>query len=383
MGQLTGVLDVAPVEAARTQRRFYQPELDGLRFYAFLGVFVCHTLPFEGTFYRRFHLPMPWLWGAVAKSGAAGVDLFFALSAFLITSILLREREETGGISLRRFYLRRILRIWPLYFVLIALGVVLAHTMAKQSLPWYYVAGYLLFVGNWVHAVFGRPESICSPLWTVSIEEQFYLIWPLLMKMLGRRGMIVAGIVTFLLASVSRIGFMLAGSSGGFIYYGSISRCDSLALGILLALFADRLPRLTRGARVLLLATGLMGWVISSAWLNEQPGPVDLRMVLGRLIVSLAAGAILYACLHSHSQLVRGAWVVRLGKISYGLYMLHLTGILIMLSLFHPVWGWQLLATKGLGFVMTVILALASYRWIESPFLRLKDKFATVLSRPV
>ena len=383
MGQLTGVLDVAPMETARTQRRFYQPELDGLRFYAFLGVFVCHTLPFDGTFYRKFHLPMPWLWGAVAKSGAAGVDLFFALSAFLITSILLREREETGGISLRRFYLRRILRIWPLYFMLIALGVVLAHTMAKQSLPWYYVAGYLLFVGNWVHAVFGRPESICSPLWTVSIEEQFYLIWPLLMKMLGRRGMIVAGIVTFLLASVSRIGFMLAGSSGGFIYYGSISRCDSLALGILLALFADRMPRLTRGARVLLLATGLMGWVISSAWLNEQPGPVDLRMVLGRLIVSLAAGAILYACLHSHHQLVRGGWVVRLGKISYGLYMLHLTGILIMLSLFHPIWGWQLLATKGLGFVMTVILALASYRWIESPFLRLKDKFATVLSRPV
>jgi peptidoglycan/LPS O-acetylase OafA/YrhL len=383
MGQLTEVLHSAPMAAAHTERRFYQPELDGLRFYAFLGVFICHTLPFDGAFYRRFHLPIPWLWGAIAKSGAAGVDLFFALSAFLITSILLREREQTGGISLRRFYLRRVLRIWPLYFLLIALGVVLAHTMAKQRLPWYYVAGYLLFVGNWVHAVFGRPESICSPLWTVSIEEQFYLIWPLLMKMLRRRGMIVAAIVTFLLATVCRVGFMLAGSSGGFIYYGSVSRCDSLALGILLALFADRLPRLTRRVRWLLLAGGLLGWVASSAWLNEQPGPVDIRMVLGRLIVSLAAGAILYACLHSHSKLVRGEWVVRLGKISYGLYMLHLTGILIMLSLFRPVWGWQLLATKALGFVMTVILALASYRWVESPFLHLKDKFATVLSRPV
>ena len=383
MGQLTGVLHSAPMAVAHTQRRFYQPELDGLRFYAFLGVFICHTLPFDGAFYRRFHLPVPWLWGAIAKSGAAGVDLFFALSAFLITSILLREREETGGISLRRFYLRRILRIWPLYFLLIAVGVVLAHTMAKQSLPWYYVAGYLLFVGNWVHAVFGRPESICSPLWTVSIEEQFYLIWPLLMKMLRRRGMIVAAIVTFLLATVCRLGFMLAGSSGGFIYYGSVSRCDSLALGILLALFADRLPRLTRSVRWLLLAVGLLGWVASSAWLNEQPGPVDIRMVLGRLIVSLAAGAILYACLHSHSKLVRGEWVVRLGKISYGLYMLHLTAILIVLSVFRPVWGWQLLAAKALGFVMTVVLAMASYRWVESPFLHLKDKFATVLSRPV
>jgi peptidoglycan/LPS O-acetylase OafA/YrhL len=383
MGQLTGVLHPVPIAEAPTQRRFYQPELDGLRFYAFLGVFICHTLPFDGAFYRRFHLPIPWLWGAIAKSGAAGVDLFFALSAFLITSILLREQEETGSISLRRFYLRRILRIWPLYFLLIAVGVVLAHTMAKQRLPWYYVAGYLLFVGNWVHAVFGRPESICSPLWTVSIEEQFYLVWPLLMKMLRRRGMIVAAIVTFLLATVCRVGFMLAGSSGGFIYYGSVCRCDSLALGILLALFADRLPRLTRRVRWLLLAVGLLAWIASSAWLNEQPGPVDIRMVLGRLIVSVAAGAILYACLHSHSRLVRGEWVVRLGKISYGLYMLHLTGILIMLSLVHPAWGWQLLATKGLGFVMTVVLALASYRWIESPFLQWKDKFATVLSRPV
>jgi peptidoglycan/LPS O-acetylase OafA/YrhL len=383
MGQLTEALHAIPEVTSHTRQRFYQPELDGLRFYAFLGVFVCHSLPFEGTFYRRFHLPMPWLWGAIAKSGAAGVDLFFALSAFLITSILLRERAETGGISLRRFYLRRVLRIWPLYFLLIGLGVVLAHTMANQSLPWYYVAGYLLFVGNWVHAVFGRPESVCSPLWTVSIEEQFYLVWPLLMKMLRRRGMIIAGIVTFLLATVSRAGFMLTGWSGGFIYYGSTSRCDSLALGILLALFADRLPRLRRGMRWLLLAAGLSGWVASSAWLNEQPGPVDMRMVLGRLVVSVSAGAILYACLHSHSRLVRGDWVVRLGKISYGLYMLHLTGILIMLNLLHPVWGWQLLATKALGFVMTVILASASYRWIESPFLRLKDRFATVLSRPV
>ena len=383
MGQLASVSNAVPMVPAHTGRRFYQPELDGLRFYAFLGVFVCHSLPFEGAFYARFHLPVPWLWGAIAKSGAAGVDLFFALSAFLITSILLRERSETGAISLRRFYLRRILRIWPLYFLVIALAVVFSHTLADQHLPWYYVAGYLLFVGNWVHAVFGRPESVCSPLWTVSIEEQFYLIWPVLMKILSRRGMIVAAIVTFLLADASRLGFMLAGWSGGFIYYGSTSRCDSLALGILLALFADRLPALTRYTRLLLLASGLTGWVVSSAWLNEQPGPVDMRMVWGRLIVSLCAGAILYACLDSHSRLVRGSWVVRLGKISYGLYMLHLTGILIVLRLLHPRWGLPLLTAKGLGFVMTVILALASYRWIESPFLRVKDRFATVLSRPV
>jgi peptidoglycan/LPS O-acetylase OafA/YrhL len=323
------------------------------------------------------------LWAALAKSGASGVDLFFALSAFLITSLLLRERQETGGISLRLFYIRRILRIWPLYLVVLAVAIVLAHTLPSQHLPWYYVIGYVLLVGNWVNAAFGHPESICTPLWTVSIEEQFYLVWPALMRMLGRRGMIIAAVATFLLSTLSQIGIALAGLSGGYIYYGSPSRSGSLALGILLALFAERLPRLTWGIRWLLLTAGLAGWIAASAWLNDQPGPVTMRMVLGRLVDSLGAVVILYACLHSRSQLVRNDWVVRLGKISYGLYMLHALAILIMLGLLRPVWGWHLLATKALGFVMTVILALASYRWIESPFLRLKERFATVLSRPV
>src|SRR6202789_3743849 len=195
MAQFMQALGEMPAVVS-SQRRFYQPELDGLRFYAFLGVFVCHTLPVHETFYRGLHMPLPWLWVPLVLSGSAGVDLFFALSAFLITSLLLREREDNGGISLRLFYTRRILRIWPLYFVVVALGVVLSHTVTGQHLPWYYVAGYLFFVGNWVNAVFGHLHSICSPLWTVSIEEQFYLLWPALMRMLDRRGMIVAAMVT-------------------------------------------------------------------------------------------------------------------------------------------------------------------------------------------
>ncbi len=175
---------------AESVRRFYQPELDGLRFYAFLGVFVCHTLPFDDLFYQRLHLPLPWIWGAAARAGGAGVDLFFVLSAYLITSLLLRERQKTGDLSLRLFYVRRTLRIWPLYFLVVALGLVFAHTGGEhdtrwfyyQRLPWYYVLGYVLFVSNWIYAIFGVAQSICAPLWTVSIEEQFYLIWPALMK---------------------------------------------------------------------------------------------------------------------------------------------------------------------------------------------------------
>jgi peptidoglycan/LPS O-acetylase OafA/YrhL len=98
VAQLSQALVEPPPAIAHKPGRFYQPELDGLRFYAFLGVFVYHTLPEQPAFYGSFHLPLPSLWAAVVKSGASGVDLFFALSAFLITSLLLRERQETGRI---------------------------------------------------------------------------------------------------------------------------------------------------------------------------------------------------------------------------------------------------------------------------------------------
>ena len=253
-----------------------------------------------------------------------------------------------------------------------------------QSLPWYYVAGYLLFLSNWVYAIFGAPQSICAPLWTVAIEEQFYLIWPVVARMLTRRGMMIAGIVTFLFATASQIAIVLSGLRGDFTYFGSASRCDSLALGIILALSVDRLPRLTRSLRLLLVAVGLIGLPFSS-WFtitNQSCSPA-IRVALGRLIISLASAAILYGCMYSNNKLLTSGWIVRLGKISYGLYALHFTGLLIVLSLLHPGHGFNLLVAKALGFVMTVLLAFVSYRWVESPFLRLKSRYATVPSRPV
>jgi peptidoglycan/LPS O-acetylase OafA/YrhL len=380
----------AHLAEVHAKRRFYQPELDGLRFYAFLGVFVCHTLPLKAAFYRALNLPLPWLWAATVEAGSAGVDLFFALSAFLITSLLLRERQATGGISLRLFYVRRILRIWPLYFLVVALGIGVAHATPRlshfwyytQSLPWYYVVGYVLFASNWVYAVFGAPQSICAPLWTVAIEEQFYLLWPMVAKMLNRRGMMMVGIGTFLFATASQIGIVLSGVTGNYAYFGSASRCDSLALGIVLALSVERLPKLTRALRLLLVGSGLIG-LLASSWLVYQPYSAFVRVVLGHLMISLGSVSILYGCMYSTHKLLTSGWIVQLGKISYGLYALHFTGIFIILSLFHPAHGFNLLLGDILGFVMTVVLASASYRWFESPFLRLKSRFATVPSRPI
>ncbi len=272
------------------------------------------------------------------------------------------------------------------------LGIVFAHTGGEhetrwfyyQRLPWYYVLGYVLFVGNWIYAIFGVAQSICAPLWTVSIEEQFYLLWPALMKRLHHRGMIIAAALTFVLSTASQVGLVLVHANPYFIDFGSASRVNSLALGILLALCIDHLPgRLSTSSRVLIVGAGVIAWVGSSAWLTDNPGSISMRMVLVRLIVSIASGAILYGCIHSNARLLTGNYVVRLGKISYGLYMFHFMGMLLALTLLHPVSRWQLLTSRVLGFALTLVFALASYRWVESPFLRLKDRFATVLSRPV
>ena len=137
----------APSIRDKTFSRVDRPELDSLRFFAFLGVFAFHILPHDPGFYWEHHFlpgvlvnPMC----AVAGAGAFGVDLFFALSAYLITVLLLRERELAGRIDIKAFYIRRILRIWPLYFFFIAAAAIAPLLDKAQHLGWPYFAGYLL-----------------------------------------------------------------------------------------------------------------------------------------------------------------------------------------------------------------------------------------------
>src|SRR5215475_9058782 len=130
----------APVRA----ERFYRPELDVLRFFAFLGVFIFHAAPRTMDFYNAAGYPQ-WLSRLLIPTfgaGAYGVDLFFALSAYLITSLLLRERSATGTLDMRSFYLRRILRIWPLYLAFVAFAGLAALVIPDQKLPLRYVLGY-------------------------------------------------------------------------------------------------------------------------------------------------------------------------------------------------------------------------------------------------
>src|SRR5215211_5257146 len=217
---------------------FYHPELDVLRFVAFLAVFIHHALPRDASLYIRSGLsPAATEWLLAAKEGGAfGLDLFFALSSYLITELLLREYTNRGSISISAFYIRRALRIWPLYFTFLAFTVLVVPTIfPKENLGAIYIVSFALFVGNWVCAMKGLPFSVAGPLWSISVEEQFYIGWPLLLRFFGinRIKQLAAGMLV--VALLTRIFLAAYDVKHPGVWCNTLARLDPIALGAILA----------------------------------------------------------------------------------------------------------------------------------------------------
>jgi peptidoglycan/LPS O-acetylase OafA/YrhL len=322
--------------------RFNRPELDVLRFGAFLLIFLHHALPHSSAEYPM-GAPLAPALAAVARSGALGVDLFFALSSYLITELLLREHRSTGSINIQAFYIRRILRIWPLYFF--------ALLMASPSLPWGYLAAFALLSGNWVCATAGFPASPFTLLWSVSIEEQFYLVWPWVVRGQTRRIATCAWIM-LAVASTTRIFLAANGTTHPGVWCNTLTRLDPFAAGTLLACYGKQ----ARGHPLCIIA-GAVALVVT--------GGIGAHDGWGSIVTyPLAAGA---AVTILHGSLGMG-WNNRalayLGKISYGLYVFHVAAI----EFAGPI----------AALPLTIVLAALSYRYLESPFLRLKERFSGI-----
>jgi peptidoglycan/LPS O-acetylase OafA/YrhL len=353
-----------------TTSRFYLPQLDGLRFLAFAAVFYRHLgetfVEWQGN---------RW-WQATLDAGAWGVDLFFVLSGFLITSLLIREKEQTAAVNVRAFWLRRILRIWPLYFVFV--GIV----WAIERPPLAYMVGLVFFVMNWVAlATRYTTETVSGILWSVQIEEQFYFCWPLALRRLSRRGAacLAAALIGVALATRAWV-YVQSPANSGYerIWTHTFARLDPIAIGALLALCwpprAVRLPNTTRPVVLGPIALLLVG--IQRYW------PLFPALHASAIWVYLAAalllgGAVLVTIVTPPGSLAH-PWLVYLGRISYGLYVVHLAVIVVVGSLDLP-WFWRV----PLILVLTFGLAAASYRLLEAPFLRLKERFTYVRSAPV
>ena len=374
---------VSPVRA----ERFYRPELDALRFFAFLGVFIFHAAPRTMDFYDAAGYPH-WLSGLLIPTfgaGAYGVDLFFALSAYLITSLLLCERAATGALDLCGFYVRRILRIWPLYLAFVAFAAITAKVLPGQVLPIRYVIGYSLLAGNWIYVFYGLPASFATPLWTVSIEEQFYLAWPLALRKASVRTMAAIAVGLLVVANAWRVWLAVTAAPVERIEYNAFTRLDPIAFGILIALFGHNLPAFTRLQRVVLLCGGAATWIAVYAFTVTSPTLkfTTWQMAIGHPFTALASAAVLLSVLGSQNPFLRTSALLYLGKISYGLYVLHEFAHFCAMRMVPASTPIGVIGQSLTGLTLTVVLAAASYRWLESPFLRLKERFAHVQSRPV
>jgi peptidoglycan/LPS O-acetylase OafA/YrhL len=363
------------------RRGFYHPELDALRFFAFLGVFFHHALPREASLYISAGIsPAVTEWVLAAKeAGAFGLDLFFALSSYLITELLLREHAKRGRFSISAFYMRRALRIWPLYFTFLAATIFIMPTIfPRERFTPEYIVSFALFFGNWVCAAHGIPVSVAGPLWSISVEEQFYLSWPLLLLLFGVNRIKHIAVAMLGVALATRIVLAVYGVEHPGVWCNTFARLDPIALGAMLAFtLGGRAPQIRSALRLVLIGVALASWWLIAMFLG-QDGPTS---VITYAVSALASVALLVAVLQDDARLLRVppfSWLVFLGRISYGLYVFHLFSLSLVFRMsFVPLLGIQLNFERRLilSFLLTVLLAAISYRWLEQPFLRLKKYF--------
>jgi peptidoglycan/LPS O-acetylase OafA/YrhL len=364
---------------------FYRPELDVVRFFAFLSVFAYHTLysPLDHLVGR--HVPM---WFAqfevsISRAGAYGVDLFFVLSAYLITELLLREKDERGSLDIKAFYLRRTLRIWPLYYFFIVLAALVPFLNPSGTFTWRYVLGFLLLAGNWVTIAFGPPQSAALPLWSVSVEEQFYLLWPPVVARLSRGQIAFAAIGMIVLANLARVVVLLLHGGAWSVWTNTLARLDPIAAGILLAIILrGRAPNIGLRTRFALIALGVAAIGLTghfaAPWGDGLPW---LGTLVSYPVVAASATVIVLGAIGIG---IRLRPLEYLGKISYGLYVYHQMCIWITDRVVRLRNGpLHVCVREVVALALTIAVSMVSYTVLEKPFLKLKQKLAHVESRPV
>jgi peptidoglycan/LPS O-acetylase OafA/YrhL len=359
--------------------RVYFPALDGLRGFAFIAVFLHH------------YMAIPYCW--------AGVDLFFVLSGFLITGILYDTRDEPH--RARNFYIRRTLRIFPLYYAVLLFLLLLTPVM-HWAWTWQWIA-WPLYLGNFLRLLYPHlndtfvalfsdaqlvsrnPSHITLYLghfWTLCVEEQFYLIWPwIVFAVRDRRkliGICVACVVIVPFARAFAAGHMPAALvSGEVVLHATPFRFDTLMVGALIALlyrssYRDSLQRIAQyilPAVMLFAVPVAVHWIrfhsyVYPAWFFTWPLTL-IAVFSGALVLrTLVPGSIPYRVFNLR-------WLRALGTISYGAYIFHDIGHGFIAGFTGE---WTGLRVAALGFGLTIIVAALSYRYFEAPILGLKSR---------
>jgi peptidoglycan/LPS O-acetylase OafA/YrhL len=332
-----GVTDWGRVRVLCCERMRHIPSLDGLRAISILMVVIGHwaSLHYESD-----------VGGAFAN---LGVRIFFVISGYLITTLLLKEYTTSSTIRLREFYVRRAYRILPAAIAfMLPVFVIYWH-----ELRWYHMVAAALYVTNFDYA---HPWFL-GHLWSLSVEEQFYFLWPGVLKIWFRhRVAILAGVVV--VAPVYRVACHFLKLHGrADETFPAVA--DILAIGCLLAIYAPRMPRIKRGwALLMLLPVALVPFYVAAVRFRTTP---LLLLVLWPLLHVSIAGLLLHA-VQTHYWILNVRPVAWLGKISYSLYLWQQ---LFAYGPQHRAWYWLL---------VPVGLACVSYYLVEQPMLRLRER---------
>lgn len=349
----------------------HRPTLDGVRALAVLLVLIHHV---------EFITPLTY---AYLPGGFLGVDLFFVLSGFLITSLLIEEFNGHGLISLSRFYMRRALRLLPAVGAALLVSLVAGLIVGFESIGMtpLRTASIFFYFTNWVRA-FETPELwLLAHFWSLAIEEQFYLVWPVVLFSLLRRGIGHRKVVIIVsLAALGSIAWMTFLWSHRLpvlrVYSGSDTRGHTLLIGCLLALVLQWgfIPSTwARNNVVQLLGYfSLVLFLLASLWL--QVGDPFLYRG-GFALVAICAAGLILSVLFSKSGFIHSVMTHQialwLGKRSYGLYVWHWPIYFLLGKI-----GGSAFILKSVAIVLTLGVAALSYRFIESPFLKMKLRYA-------
>jgi peptidoglycan/LPS O-acetylase OafA/YrhL len=393
------------MEKTTPTTRFYRPELDGLRFFAFFFVFLHHLPMAEGYYVGPWSIFVNSL-EKIHLRGWMGVDLFLCLSSYLIAKLLFLEWKTTDRISVKNFFLRRIFRIWPLYFWVCLLSFLIFPLLGWIGPSWddvgyhgliqTYLMPYLCFIGNWVTALDGyAPVKTLTLLWTISLEEQFYVMTPFLLRLAKFEKKSIFKVFGFLLAVtiVARVAAVMAGSRYPFIWVSTLTRLDPLALGTCLALFEDDLIALTK--RFPAWAFALIGLgLLEIVFMLPDMDPQTINVVWQYFILDCGFCCLIFAAIQpgTFQRFFSFCMFTQLGKISYGLYVYHvwafsisswvLRWMIVYFNLRLNLFIFESLEML-LGLTITIGISFVSYHLFEKQFLKLKSRFSTIQSRPV
>ncbi len=344
------------------------PGLDGLRGVAIIAVIVFHAQVSD----PKIHIPL------LGTYGWGGVDLFFVLSGFLITGILLDGKGQ--GHYFRNFYARRALRIWPLYYLLLLFAFMVIPLAARhvpglpvfqQNAPWWLFALYFQNLAD------GIPVGpILGGVWSLAIEEQFYMFWPLIVFFARRKTVINIAVGVLLLSPVVRLLGIVAGASPIYLYGATFFRLDGLAFGALIACIVRGSydVRRFRAIAVICAIAGAIGFVlIKDAW------------ILYSLIALLSAGVLMTTLtVPQVASLLQWSVLRYTGRISYCLYLVHSSVITLVGSrhfahnFFRPMSSetlnsWIVFTSEV---AISYLLATISWYGFESQILKLKSRFS-------